>query len=569
MSSATFLTQPSSCIPARLSLLLPFLLLLVSLLLFLLTRTQIPTLLTAKSAAQTFPPDHCHIYAAPRAPPVWRFNSRALCLSSHLCLTPSTPHDNYLHASDFAQTRCTLSSPTFTPVNNQSLLQQQFRSCQQAQQQLVTCAHGPGLKANKPQCPPTVDSLRDVDLHNSAHHPRRHTPANTKWLEHVSILVPSYPYPANIYHYGNAIASIAHVASHLPRLLSSWGLANLRAADTATPYFPDTATGTTTTNPKISHINILFTGTPNQNAWQLSLLDILINHRIAKTTNATVSTSFIRDYDQFHHLCLRNAVVLGRRGHINVWFFPNGTHIPLDGTGVPADAVQFKRAFYEVFDIQARLPDPDNMISELPPLVLGYAQRLAAYEAQGGNVHLTGTKRRFDEVDEKWFVDMLTEETKQAGVKLHIFKTSADDPLHDQVTNIAKVGFVVGIHGANLVNSIFMHPFGALLEILPANADSPCYIGAANSGLAYYRHTSTEEATPEESGCDPEDKVCQTKARQRLVKIGSKEDRDGIRAHVRAGLNHLRYLHDTFPDGIPVSYDEDADFFNVMTTTNK
>lgn len=500
------------------------------------------------------PADKCHFFASAPDPapaaniplPHWRFNSRALCLASALCLRLSNasithPIAAYLPSAQASAPECQLSTPRF----EHALPWQGDRpaaACTAAHHDLVACAHGNGLQANRAQCPSVM--------------PWQPANASPRWIEDLSILVPSYPYPANIFHYGNVLAMVAHVVDNLPRLLQDWGLGNVHAAGGTGLYFEGG-------NVKIQRVNILFEGPRNTNGWQKELLRVLWKYRLGKG-GVEVQNVYLREWTDVQHVCMRNAVVLGRRGNVNVWFFPNATEVPLDGMAVPADAVEFKRAVYEDVGLTVRLPrPPENMLVELPPLVLGYARRLGPDAAKGGNVHLVGTKRRFRDEDEAWFVDMLRNETDAAGVRLHMFTTSPEETLAEQVQNIAAVGFVVGIHGANLVNAVFMQPFGALFEIFPGNAESPCYIAGSNSGLAYYRHTSTEEATPAETGCSVEDAVCQKKPRQRLVKIGREEDRIALRGYVKKGLTHLTSLHQEFPNGIPVMYDETTDYYHV------
>lgn len=492
------------------------------------------------------PPDKCHFYAA--AGPSWRFNSRALCLSSSLCLNLSSPAAShriaaFLPSSPPSATVCQLSTSRFASALPWADRPPSSDTCQGLQRELVSCAHGPGLKRNGPQFP-RISAAPAAS-------------GRAAWLEHLTLVVPSYPYPANIYHYGNVLASVAHVAGHLQALLEDWGLGHVHApGGAAAPYFADGIA-------RVTRVNVLFEGSRNTNAWQAKLLEMLWTHRLQKG-GVEVETIYLPEWGADEQLCVRNAIVLGRRGSVNVWFFPNATSVPLDGLAVPADAVEFKRAVYKGVSVEARLPEVDAVrVAELPPLVLGYARRLGAQDAKGGNVHLVGTKRRFSDDDEAWFVEMLRNETDASGVKLHMFTTSANDSLAEQVRNIAGVGFVVGIHGANLVNAVFMHPFGALLEIFPGNADSPCYIAGSNSGLAYYRHTSTEEATPAETGCSLEDRICQKKTRQRLVKIGRAEDREAVRGHVKMGLRHLTALHQKYPGGVPVTYDEKSDYYYV------
>lgn len=254
-------------------------------------------------------------------------------------------------------------------------------------------------------------------------------------------------------------------------------------------------------------------------------------------------------------VCMRTAVLLGDRGNVNLWPFPNGTAVSRAGRAVPEEAVFFRRAIYNEFSIPTRLPRArrESMTFELPPLVVGYSRRGAEKDPKQGE-YLRGPVRRFSQADDTWFVRMLRAEARRRGVEVREIRVTGRESVEEQVRLFADVGFVVGIHGANLVNAMFVRPFGAVMEIHPGGSVLECYMAGANSGLAYFNHEA-EKATPEESNCPPWNHDCWKYFRERRVKIDDMLHRSQIRRKVREGLKHLQWLHREFPTGVPVRFD--------------
>lgn len=63
----------------------------------------------------------------------------------------------------------------------------------------------------------------------------------------------------------------------------------------------------------------------------------------------------------------------------------------------------------------------------------------------------------------------------------------------DQCRSIKNTSIAVGIHGANLVNTMFMPPMAVLLEIFPFGFHhEKMYVNGGNSGLKYYSYTVKE-----------------------------------------------------------------------------
>ncbi|KAI0558177.1 hypothetical protein FGB62_229g06 [Gracilaria domingensis] len=468
----------------------------------------------------------------PGAADLWQFSSRSLCLSSNVCFDPNSPGDMLYHSSDLSRTRCYVHDSDFKRTSVEfpdvAILNATQHTCQSFQHQFINCAHGTGLKRAMPVCPKLEKTSHVVE-------------DSVRWLDHLSIVVPDYAFSKNIYHYLNPIADLARTVESIPHFVSQ---GSFRSANMNSLHGLGEA----------KDLNIIFHGlrrVPLAHLWKQQLLELVIRQRILKI-GVNVNLYFMEDFRTRHsNVCLRNAVLLGRRGHYNVWPFPNKTEVPLHGFSVPLDAVRFKRSVYDGLGIDARLPQVlkpvgIHSVSEPPPFSIGYAKRDGRLGSDG--YYRGGAMRKFFEADEEWFVAMLRNETQASGAELIIIPPKRRESLKEQVTDVIRVGFLIGIHGANLVNAIFMHPFGVLMEILPKNATEECYIAGANSGLKYLRMECSKEVDP----------------RQRGVDISTRKDRKRIRLLVKQGMEHLKSIRSRFPEGIPVKYNSYSTYFDIL-----
>lgn len=502
------------------------------------------------------PPDSCHIIGSdPLRPESWLLNSRSLCVSSGVCLSTAEPKNLYFRIGNRPASQCAVSSSALHFLGPAAVARAltQFGDCERLQRQLITCAHGEGLAMHNYTCP-EERSISHAILAKEGD--------QVNWMEDVTILVPEYPFPANIFHYANVVTYVAFVAAHLDALLSDWGLQNVLESD-GRLYFGPGESGVPRS------VNFLFKGQANRNLWQKGLLEAVLEVRVSQL-GFNLRFEYLSDRDfssASKYTCLRNAIILGFRGHVNVWPFANDTAIPTDGSSVPVEALEVKEAVYRAaglpgLDVRSGESKAGRRRLRLPPLMVGYARRLGTEDTEaaplGENVP-RGTLRRFSLEDERWFVGMLKNETERAGVGLHVFTTTATEEFEDQVRNIEKVGLVVGIHGANLVNAMFMRPFGGLLELLPFGVMSRCYVAGSNSGLASWSFTASAPAREGDGGpemCDSRELVCRLKFRQRGVFLGTTGDREKVAELVREAVEYLARLHAKFPDGVPVVLDE-------------
>lgn len=100
----------------------------------------------------------------------------------------------------------------------------------------------------------------------------------------------------------------------------------------------------------------------------------------------------------------------------------------------------------------------------------------------------TGRKRVFNADVKQMIVSMIRNVANEHNYAFNIIGFHGMDFL-EQYTVMRDVHIAVGVHGANLVNSIFMNdPASSLIEILPYRFSHNLYVNAGNSGLRYFKY---------------------------------------------------------------------------------
>lgn len=192
-------------------------------------------------------------------------------------------------------------------------------------------------------------------------------------------------------------------------------------------------------------------------------------------------------------LCANNAIIPGPRSALDDWpFFPSQPSLSTESILVSPLALSFRRAAYEY----ARIPSfLNNFVynskvskSDIPRMQIMYAKRGGRWQG----------RRTLTSGDEIWLNNTLHSQGME--VKTVIVNDYKSITFAEQVRAFQNSGMVVGVHGANLVNAMFVPPFGALVEIVPRGGDGDvqwrrCYEGGMNSGLRHWRVLAGEYAT--------------------------------------------------------------------------
>lgn len=496
------------------------------------------------------------------------YNARSFCRTS-VCIRPrgasvdtATIHIPTALFADQAVASCSNTDSTM-----RRLFQHPTLNCSALQSDVI-CAQGHyNFSRNDPYCPhvrPLGDFPEDVEV-----------------IKGTVIVVPVYKYLTNIFHYVQAIVTVVQIASTL--------------ASHAPPHLAR------------SHekkLTIVFRGKePAKNgAWQKVLTQALIKHRLEplgfQEVEVRATNEKLRHESISAPFCAEDAVLMGMRyddtswpflqsDSRHVWPFPTtittlqeavaGSVTQVMNVSVGIESLAFRRAVYSATNQTTRIPldaagvpsrksPHPSMVLDLPPKTVVYASRNGERDPKpGGSV--VGSPRRLSDADDAWMTSMLRIETTRQNWSFTVAHT-ATAPFQDQVSLFREAGVTVGLHGANLVNTIFSVPFSALVEV--SNHPLQCYIAGANSGLVYQAYMVTHIATAIESACplDGLKELCETEPNWRRVKIDDEVDRKLLRRAVTTALEYINGLHVAFGHlgGIPVLFDDVGGEYHIDWT---
>lgn len=406
-------------------------------------------------------------------------HSRSLCILHDVCMGNST-----LWRKGNRPVSCNSVTPQWKDTG------EFMGDCELFRWERVECAHGKALITGYPSCPEGKSK-------------------ESRWWNELAVIVPEYPWPENIFHYGNSITTIIHAVK---------GLQKIRKGR--------------------RRVQIVFSGEKNLRTWQSGFVHALFR-KLQKEINVGLR------YEA--EGCWKEAIVLGLRGSHNVWPFANATNVDLEGREIGMEAVWVKDAVYAASGI--------DKVFRNGQIAIG--RRIVAYAKRVGLGINTG--RVFGDEDEIWMENMLRVECAKRNVSLEVW--DALGSFEEQVRRAERAGVVIGIHGANLVNSWFVRPFGGLVEIAPRGVNSTCYVGGSNAGLRYWRWESKEWGDGED--CNSEDEDCSKKIRARRMKIGGVEGKEKLRGIVREAVEYLVQMHETAGrvGGYYVKYDEEKEVY--------
>lgn len=161
---------------------------------------------------------------------------------------------------------------------------------------------------------------------------------------------------------------------------------------------------------------------------------------------------------------------------------------------------------------------------------------------------VAGSKRHFDAESAAAFASIIRDTAQQRGFSLVTVTLDGLSSLESQVGHARRAGIVIGIHGANLVNSAFVPAGGALLEVIPHGYRWPgWYEAGSNTGLRYSAVSSSPTgAVPP---CVAEGRQCiDNDVRDVTLRLDAGARR-ALRARLARAIDYLDALWAASPGG--------------------
>lgn len=201
-------------------------------------------------------------------------------------------------------------------------------------------------------------------------------------------------------------------------------------------------------------------------SWHRGLLEIITEQEVSEVGRLTdIEPSadgvfFAADSSQPSMVCFEEAVL---PAFLKARFFvsaPEATKETETTVDVPLSATRFRSKVYRWLGVKS--PMLNNKL---------------VYMARSGRRAFTGSS-------EDLFLVTLRRFCGDMRLELEVARFDGM-PLRDQISFMYDASLAVGIHGANLVNAIFMPAKAGLVEIFPHGFRHDMYVDGANSGLWY------------------------------------------------------------------------------------
>lgn len=340
---------------------------------------------------------------------------------------------------------------------------------------------------------------------------------SVSWESDFAIVIPKYEWSYNICHYNRIWNYIIYVIRNLSL------------------FTPEAH--------QIKHIDVLFRSgyAYNQN-WHVGIRNLTL-HYLEREVGKTIRVAKLRFNYKQDFQCVKRGLWLGREARVDAFPFFNDTPVwrPEDVVDdnhwpvIPQDALWYRQAVYN----SAGLGNYANFSNgvfhsiSLPPRRVGFLLRSAR------------SKRRLTLAGSMWLEKTLDELCHKYNMKFEHIRTTAEMSLAQQVQQVQDIGVAVGLHGANLVNSVFMPAGGSLFEIFPWRYVRYYYAGGGNSGL---RYSFYEPEGGVDKKCSFEDRTCFMRYRESKIYL-SEKDRTVVRSRLEKAMQHVVLLHRRYTDG--------------------
>lgn len=240
------------------------------------------------------------------------------------------------------------------------------------------------------------------------------------------------------------------------------------------------------------------------------VVEELFSNSRTKAENSERSTKYV---------CFRKAVV---PGFLKGRFFVGDDEYPsmvqgwgqsIDGTvNVPRDSEALRRRIGQQ---------------------IGESQDFTTHQRSVVLLDRLGSRRIFDEEGQKKILLMMK---KVAIANNYNFRVISFDGMTfaEQINAVRGADVAIGLHGANLVNTMFMNALSVLIEIMPFGFKHNMYRNGGNAGLKYFAHQMSQGEDYEELGkyksveeCIRRNEACKVYYRDAVQRV-SQQDLNNI-----------------------------------------
>lgn len=441
---------------------------------------------------------------------VWHMNSRALCsIDAPICLSGAHLENIHTFAPRGSGT-CDVHS-----VNSNGPLERADKfglneSCAAFRRRHVIDIYGHERFDN-------WDAFT-MELGRRKYQDKTHHAAT--WQSDFAIIVPKYPWSWNICHYNRIWNYIVYVIRNLEL------------------FAPKSSR-------KMKSIDVLFrSGLAYTGNWPRGIREVTIP-ALERETKLQIRVGKIRYDFRRDFQCVKKGILLGDEGRVDAFPYLNDSDIwPLNALDednhwphIPEQSLWMRHTVYQSIGLDARIqydgPGVANFRTvPVPPKRMVFLERNPR------------SRRKLTMTGRVWFQKMLEELAAEHGFELRNVRFRKEMSFAMQVTELSDVGVAVGIHGANMVNTMFMPTGAAMFEIFPWRYVRFYYAGGLNSGLRYSYHEP-------ESGVDhhcPFDKFCFMRYRESVIYL-THTDRNTVRERIDNAMRYIAHLHQRYPNG--------------------
>ncbi|PXF40838.1 Protein O-linked-mannose beta-1,4-N-acetylglucosaminyltransferase 2 [Gracilariopsis chorda] len=297
--------------------------------------------------------------------------------------------------------------------------------------------------------------------------------ADIEWVEGVTVLQILEKNCGNIAHFAGRLLLLQHIMENIPAYVSSSRVDQVLILPTY-------------------HIMKRFLYPHNYEFWHKTLLSALLApsevavgtlgnflYRMNKKRDPSVPVAQLlhnfsladSSASEKKFVCFRKAIV---PGYLKARFFVNDMEYPsmrpslqskVEGAPhVPRDSLRMRERI-------SALVKQNPVFSKMRREIL--------------LLDRDGSRRVFDSESKAKITDLFMRLGKERGYEFKVVNF-AKKTFSEQYDIVNSAAIAIGIHGANLVNTMFMPPLAVLIELFPFGFSHEMYVNGGNAGLKYY-----------------------------------------------------------------------------------